>query len=208
EGDIVAVRDALGTVVLLPAAAVCHFHLVAAGGQLRGGPLVAAVPVRVMHPGGHAVRLPVSGASGLLLEAARQGHDRSLGGVGEVVADRIVEEGDRTAVVGVGHVVTVRHGAGPVVLLPAAAHGHLVLVVARGQVEGAGVDTVLTERQRGRGAVRRPVAATAHGRVVAAGHGDELLGGLLRCRGAIERLAHRTASGGGDAVPGRIHGHA
>src|SRR5699024_907337 len=121
--------------------------------------------------------------------------------------DRIVEEGDRTAVVGVGHVVTVRHGAGPVVLLPAAAHGHLVLVVARGQVEGAGVDTVLTERQRGRGAVRRPVAATAHGRVVAAGHGDELLGGLLRCRGAIERLAHRTESGGGDAVPGRIHGH-
>src|SRR5699024_5488993 len=167
----VSVRDAPCPVVLLAAAPVCHLHLVAAGGQLRGGPLVAAVPVRVVHPGGHAVRLPVPATPGLLLETARQGHDRALSGVGEVVAHRIVEEGDRTAVVGGGHVVAVRHGARAVVFLPAAAHGHLVFVLPRGQVEGAGVDSVLTQRQRGRGAAWLPVAPASHGRVVAAGHG-------------------------------------
>src|SRR5699024_4830471 len=120
ERDVRPVPDAVGAVVLVPAAAVGDLGLVAAGGQRAGRPLVGAVGVVVGEPGGHAVGLPVTGAPALVLEAAGQGDDRPLGGAGEVVGERIVEERDRPALVRVGDVVPARHAAGAVVDVPRA----------------------------------------------------------------------------------------
>src|SRR5699024_5338974 len=205
EGDVVPVRDAVGAVVLVPAAPVGNLHLVAAGGQGVRGPLVGPVPVTVVQPGGHAPGLPVLSTADLALEAARQGDDLPLRGAAEPVRGRVVEEGDRPTVMLVGDVVPVQHATGTVTLLPAAADGHLVLVVPGGQVEGGRVDAVLAECQRCCGTVGLPVPGAPHLGVVAAGDGDQLLGGLLG-RTAVHRLPDHADGGRGHPVPGGVLG--
>ena len=170
---VVTVERAADAVVLAPRQAVGDLDLVAARGQLVGGPGVGAVPVGE-HEGDEALRLPVARAAHRGLEAAGERDDGALRGVEEPVRDRVVEEGHlRGRVERVGRIRTAGHAALAVVDVPTAADGDLVRVAARGQLPRAGVEAGgLVEGEGGLGALRLPVAGAAHGRIVAAGHGD------------------------------------
>ena len=183
-------------------------HLVGAVGNGRRRPRVDAVLVAVLHERGEAFGLPVAGASDLGLEAAGQRHRGAFGGGRDDLGGRVPVERDRSAGVGVRDVVATGYAVRAVVDVPAAVERDLVLVVARGHVEGARVDAVGAQRELRGLAAGSPVARAAHRGVVDAGHRDEvdrLLGLLLFDE--VHGVADRGVGAGGRAVARGIRRH-
>ncbi len=230
EGDVGAVLDAAGAVVLGPVFVMGHLGFVVAAGQ-QSRDHVEAVAVGVLQPGAQAPRLPVAGAAQLVLEAAGDGGDGRVDVVGDPVGAVVVVELD----VGRGSQVeadvgAVAGGVGPVVLVPRVVERRLVLPCPGRHVEGPLPDGVLgVEHQVRRGAVGLPVAGTAQLCLQAAGDGHAAR--LRRRRriadgqdlgGVVEREEHKLEGridGEGDVgavldaagavvdVPGLVDGH-
>src|SRR5699024_5206500 len=172
EGVVLAVALAADAVVLVPGSPAGGPDLVGPAGDRIGRAGGDAVAVGVLHPGGEAAGHAVLGAAERRVEGSGQGDQRELAAVLHHMGDRVVPEGERSALVGVGDVAATGHAAGAVVLVPAAADGDLVRVLPGGQIEAAGVDPGgRVGRELGGLAVRLPVARAAHRRVVRAGHG-------------------------------------
>ena len=211
EGVVGAVEHAVHAVVLRPRSPMGDLHLVGPAGQVLGGEGVDPVAVGVLHPGAHAPGHPVLGAAERGVHRAGEGEEGALGAVLHDVRDRVVPEGERPAVVGVGDVVAAGHTACAVVLVPAAADGDLEGVVAGGHVEGAGVLAgVGVQVQLGGGAVGLPVARAAHRRVVRSGQGHGLLidlaGVPVLGTGRGEVRAHHRGDGVRHALAARVGG--
>src|SRR6185369_14139095 len=143
EGDVRAVRCAVGAVVLVPALVDRHLRLIVAGRQGVGGEGVDAVAVRVLEPGAQAVRLPVVRATQLGLEAAGYGGDDGGLVVGDPVGAVVEIELHR---LGGGEVErdvgAVELGVQAIVHVPRIVERRLVLPVAGRDVEGALPDAV------------------------------------------------------------------
>ena len=207
ERQVRAVGHAVGAVVLVPAEVVRDLRLVRAGRQGVRTQGEDAVAVHVLQPGCQAVRFPVSGASGLLLEGTGRDDDVALGGALEEVVARVEVERDRAAVGRVAHVGAAGNPAGTVVEVPGAVDGDLVLVVAGRKVEGAGVDAVGPEGQFRGLTAGLPVPGTTHLGIVTAGHRDQVDRGVGRAGvGERHRVAHGGEAGRGGPLAGGIRG--
>ena len=207
ERQVRAVRHAVGAIVLVPAEVVRDLRLVRAGRQGVRTQGEDAVAVHVLQPGCEAVRFPVSGATGLLLEGTGRDDDIALGRALKEVVARVEVERDRAAVGRVAHVVAAGNTAGTVVEVPGAVDGDLVLVVAGRKVEGAGVDAVGPEGQFRGLTAGLPVPGTTHLGVVTTGHRDQVDRGVGRAGiGERNRVAHGGEAGRGGPLAGGIRG--
>src|SRR5690606_1763633 len=178
--------DVVRGVALVPRQPVGDLELVVAGRHRGARPGPRAVPVGVLQPRAHAVRLPVARAAELGLVAARSGEDRALGVTGDPVGGVVVVEGDLPAGCGVGDVCAVARGTLAIVLVPALVDRRLVGVVTGRHVVGALPDLVIgVQRQLRLLAVGLPVTWAAHLGVVRPGRGHEvrLRDGADRARG-------------------------
>ena len=149
-------------VVLIPRAADSNLQLVRA---LRQCPRLVGVgaPAHRLHERGQAFRLPVVGATQVLLEGTRKRHHLVGDVIPHAVSRVVVVEGDRSLFL--QRVGDVRSpGCSPLAVggIPRAALGDLVLVVTRGQGESRGVDARRVARQGGLSAVGSPVGVAPH----------------------------------------------
>ncbi len=125
----------------VPRVVQCDLVLPVAGGDREGRPIDVSDHVREL--GGDALRLPVTGASQLILETADEGHCRPRGWSsrrrvdGEGVGRRVEAEGHGVAVGhGEGDVGAIGDAAFAIVLVPGLRDGGLALVRAGGNGVG------------------------------------------------------------------------
>jgi hypothetical protein len=163
EGDVWAIKNAAGAVVLIPRLVDGGLRLIVARRDSGDEVLVDAVGVDVLKPRSQAIRLPVTGAGDFALETARRGDDPEVDVVGDplrlVVEVELDGGGNGKAERNVG---AVELRVLPVVLRPTVVQRNLVLPVTNGQSEGALPDVIgSVVVQVGGGACRIPVACTA-----------------------------------------------
>ena len=164
-----AADGAVLPVILVVGSADGNLELVVTFRQRGGGIRVCAIARRLQQRR-QALSLPVVRTAERLLERTGQRHRLIGRRIPHAVRRTVVIEGHRRRFIErVGDVRSPRSSADSEGRIPGAALGDLVLVVTGGQRERRTVDAGRVTRERGLGAVWRPIGVASHRLVMAAG---------------------------------------